>query len=313
MRDGIPVEGWVFASVALIGGGRKALDDVLIYADFLFRAALSKAELEYGVSRLLTRGLITVSSDLVFMSTPSGDALKLKYKECRSYDFITHVDAELSSQPLDRVMPWTISDADFDTASQRKSEQVAKLESNERIYCADPAAESLLRLVASKHLLGHLHSWELPPIADQLLSSGLYSDAIFELSVAKDAPMSDVAPLLKKTLNETGVPWPTRQEAAWIVARSYITSIAESNESPFHSLKCLHELEYGTGFDPRFEKVTGGPNLDELIAIYYSSISPPEDYCDATHRTYANETEQHAALTAQARKVSREWLEKHPE
>lgn len=127
MRDGIPVEGWVFASIALLGGARKTLDDVLLFADFLFHAALSKDELEYGVSCLLTRGLITVSSDFVFMSTPNGDALKLKYADCGSYDFIKHVDAELSSQPLDCALYWSISDADFDAASQRMSAQVAKL------------------------------------------------------------------------------------------------------------------------------------------------------------------------------------------
>jgi hypothetical protein len=308
VRDGIPVEGWVFASIAWLGGRSVSLETLLFNADFVFRSPLSKTELELGISRLMTRGLIAVSSDLSFTRTPLGDALLVKHKDRRFYDFILKVDAELSSQPLDKVVPWVISDADFDAASQRMSDQVAELGSNERIYRGDPAAESLLRLIASRQLLGHIHSWDLPPIADQLLSSGVYSDAIFEISVATHAPMSDLAALLRKALQETGVAWPTREEAAWLVARWYITQIAASTGSPISLLDGLSRLVTS-------ERTHLNHELDasSLLLVNFAFTEEPGDFCEATKRTFATKAEHHAALDLLARRYSREWLRRHSE
>lgn len=187
------------------------------------------------------------------------------------------------------------------------------LENNEHIHPADPAAASVLRLMASRQLLGHIHSWEIPPIADQLLSSGVYSDAIFEISVAKDAPMSDLVPLLKKALGETDVPWPTLVQAGWIVARHYITDVSESQQSPTHPLARLNQLAWDTRTELQSEGVIDGLDLGDLLTVYWSYGEPIDRYCDATNRTYASESEKRAALDAHARKVAREWLERHPE
>ncbi|MBU6413178.1 MAG: hypothetical protein KGS45_06865 [Planctomycetes bacterium] len=187
------------------------------------------------------------------------------------------------------------------------------MENNEHIHPADPAAASVLRLMASRQLLGHIHSWEIPPIADQLLSSGFYSDAIFEISVAKDAPMSDLAPLLGRALQENAVPWPTRQQAAWIVFRFYITRIAESGESPITPLEHISQLVIEFDPEDRWLNVETEFDLTDLIVVRWAFTERHDDYCEATNRTFATKAEHHAALDSLARQYSREWLARHPE
>lgn len=167
--------------------------------------------------------------------------------------------------------------------------------------------------MASRQLLGHIHSWEIPPIADQLLSSGFYSDAIFEISVAQNAPMSDLAPLLGRALQENAVPWPTLEEAGWIVARHYITDVSESQQLPIHPLARLNQLTWDTRTELQSEGVIDGLDLGDLLTVYWSYGEPIDRYCDATNRTYASESEKRAALDSLARQYSREWLARHPE
>jgi hypothetical protein len=81
-----------------------------------------------------------------------------------------------------------------------------------------------LQRAAAQSVLGLLRSEELPPMADAVLNAGVYAPALADLSWNTRPIMSEVLPVLHRALTETGLAYPSHQDAArcllvWITHR----------------------------------------------------------------------------------------------
>lgn len=177
---------------------------------------------------------------------------------------------------------------------------------------SDPLAP--LRTVAALHALGVINSWEIPPVADALLSSGVYSDSIAELAAITDAKMSDVAPLLTRAMQECGLTQPTRVEAAWAAARWCMHLIASLPESPRTYVNLLLDELVIAALDvlPHVEYWGDGLDAAHFVWIQDEYREPVDNYDTTDARAMADEAERISILDGHARQAARDWLSRHP-
>ncbi|HVT82480.1 MAG TPA: hypothetical protein VHM90_17700 [Phycisphaerae bacterium] len=173
-------------------------------------------------------------------------------------------------------------------------------------------ARDPLRLLAAKFSLHLVDSWEVPPVADELLTNGIYSSALAELATQRKPSWSDVVPLLENAMAELQMPFPSKAEAAWMLARHCILRIAHEAGSPFETLSLLQKVS-SAAWDVLPDKAYVGENLDlkGLIGIYWSYTEPTENYYEPEKRYIHNESERCAILDRLAREESHLWLARH--
>ena len=96
-----------------------------------------------------------------------------------------------------------------------------------------------LRLAASRHALGLLSPEEMVRLADSALTDGHYSGPIDELAtyrLALHPSTVELEPIFLKWLEESGVPFPNPEEAAWSLLRMTIGRIVRGEVPPLHGL-----------------------------------------------------------------------------
>ncbi len=98
------IEAWVFASISSQG---SALRDVLGIADFINRTAMTRDELELGVSRLLARNLIEVRGS-VFSVTEPGMELRKRYGALLSFSVVKQLASEFAANPVPDQVSWKV-------------------------------------------------------------------------------------------------------------------------------------------------------------------------------------------------------------
>lgn len=176
----------------------------------------------------------------------------------------------------------------------------------------DPLAP--LRTVAALHALGLINSWEIPPVADAMLSSGVYSDSLAELAAITDAKMSDVAPLLGRAMRECGVEQPTRIDAAWTAARWCVHLVATMPDSPRKYVNLLLDDLVIAALDvlPHGEYWGDGLDATHFVWIQDDYREPVDNYDTTDARAMANEAERISSLDSLARQAAHEWLSRHP-
>jgi hypothetical protein len=157
-----------------------------------------------------------------------------------------------------------------------------------------------LRLNHAAYRLGFAKSSEFPRAADQALSAGLYSISLDQLASTKDPVLSDVGPLLERTLEELGVPLPSEREAAMLIARFFIQKILTDEAVE----KCLNGLwRLYINVQPIFPKDRCyGEALD--ISALMGDFHQYEDFED--------QPRVRAQLYEDARAQAAAWLARHP-
>lgn len=166
-----------------------------------------------------------------------------------------------------------------------------------------------VRVLAARHVLGVVHSWEFPPVADRALSEGLYSDALSELASIVNPTMSEVAPVFARAMTELGLPTPSRSEAAWCVAEHCIHRIAACDEAPFRPLSLLEAVcSASQDVLPNRAYVGDGLDLGGLIGIYWHYFEPPRNWYGLDGSRITDEGEWKGLLDRMARDESRQWL-----
>jgi hypothetical protein len=170
---------------------------------------------------------------------------------------------------------------------------------------------SELRLTGARFVLGLVHSWDLPPVADRALAGGVYSPALAELCEVANPIMSDVGPLFTKALAELNLPLLSRSAAAWLIARDYMERIAFDAERPREALRLLKRLsDSARDVLPDRRCVGDGLDVGSLIGIHYLYSEPDENYYDG--RLITDEQERQSILDSIARKEASAWLSRHP-
>jgi hypothetical protein len=154
-----------------------------------------------------------------------------------------------------------------------------------------------LSLAAARFALDCASSEELVKLADDLLTSGVYSYSLGELYSIRYPNRSVVSPLFTSALKELGVALPSREEAA----RTLISAIAEGNVPPFEGLSLLreglsaaHQYQYGVVEQPILDFCGSGEVSHWLDQ--YNSFSTLRDL---------------AALNSQVTAFADRWLGEH--
>ena len=166
-----------------------------------------------------------------------------------------------------------------------------------------------VRVLAARHVLGVVHSWEFPPVADRALSDGLYSDALAELASIVNPAMCEVAPVFARAMTELGMPTPSRSEAAWCVAEDCIRRIAAGHEEPVHPLSLLEAVcSASQDVFPNRAYVGDGLDLGGLIEIFWYYFEPAQNWFGLDGRRITDAGEWKALLDRMARDERRQWL-----
>lgn len=177
---------------------------------------------------------------------------------------------------------------------------------------SDPLAP--LRTIAALHVLGLINSWEIPPVADAMLSTGVYSDSLAEIAAITEPKMSDVSPLLTRAMQECGLTQPTRVDAAWTAARWCMHLIASLPESPRTCVNLLLDDLVIAALDvlPHDEYWGDGLDAAHFVWIQDEYREPVHNYDTTDDGAMADEAERILILDAHARQAAREWLSRHP-
>lgn len=77
-------------------------------------------------------------------------------------------------------------------------------------------------IAIAHYMLGKLSSERIVQLANTWLEEGLYTDSINLMAMEHAPVMSDVGPMLEKTIIELGLPIPTKVQAARIAARDIV-------------------------------------------------------------------------------------------
>src|SRR5688572_12773850 len=105
-----------------------------------------------------------------------------------------------------------------------------------------PEPRVTIRLHAAAYALRVLNSWDIPPMADRVLSAGLYSDALAQLASTTSPVMSEVGPLFERSLAELGLATPSMADAAWMLARRCMELLVHTDQTPRETLTLLSNV-----------------------------------------------------------------------
>ena len=179
----------------------------------------------------------------------------------------------------------------------------------------DGEADALeeFKLVTARYILGRAQSGDIPLAADRALSSGVYSDALAELSYLRDPARSEVEPLLSEAFAELGLKADTKTDAAWMLARHCVQRIAFGQDHPFAALELLRDVNWAAqDVLPDTEHVGSGLDVGWLIGIYWHYTEPNENFSQSAQRRLSEE-EREQYLGGEARREARAWLSRHPD
>jgi hypothetical protein len=170
-----------------------------------------------------------------------------------------------------------------------------------------------LSLAAARFALDLASSEELVKLADDLLTSGVYSHSLGELYSIRYPNLDVVSPLFRSTLKELGVPLPSREEAVRTLVKGSMSDIAEGNVTPVEGLTHLGEslpaarlYQYGVLEQPIL-KLSASGEVSVWLAEYEYLTAPRDDgYIGA------DESEQRlAALNSHVIAFAERWLGEH--
>jgi hypothetical protein len=108
------------------------------------------------------------------------------------------------------------------------------------------------RTVAAKYRLGMVRTEDLIRYADELLTRGHYTLALGELATTADTNWFVIAARFEAALKELGVPVPTEDEAAQILASPHIEDLVEGRKTPYKAL-CKFAWESSQYLNPQVD------------------------------------------------------------
>ncbi len=115
---------------------------------------------------------------------------------------------------------------------------------------------SRFRAIAARYVLETADGVVLVKAADALLDAGIYTWSVGELATTLEPPVRDVRRLFEMSLKELGIPLPSPEDAARILARWHLYGVIEGGVAPFHALMHLRdELSYPLRFDRRLSNI----------------------------------------------------------
>lgn len=115
---------------------------------------------------------------------------------------------------------------------------------------------SRFRAIAARYVLEAADDSVLVQAADALLDAGIYTWHVGELATTSQPPVRDVRRLFELSLKELGIPLPSPEEAACILARWHLYGVIEGGEAPFQAiLRLRDELSYPLRFDRRLSNI----------------------------------------------------------
>lgn len=109
---------------------------------------------------------------------------------------------------------------------------------------------SRFRAIAARYVLETADDLLLVEAADALLDAGIYTWSVGELATARQPPTHDARRLFELSLKELGIPLPSPEDAARMLARWYLYRAVEGSEPPFPAVVRLRDdLSYPLRFE----------------------------------------------------------------
>jgi hypothetical protein len=172
---------------------------------------------------------------------------------------------------------------------------------------ADVTSDELL-VAAARYVLDQMPSWELSGLANRLLNLGLTFRAVVDLATIRELTMADAGPLFERILQDASVTKPSREEAMWIVLRSYIEAIAVGSVGPREGLGLMMNVYHRSDLSRSGEYVGDSHDVVQLVGAYWAY-----DDIDEAARvvTFRKEGEERAKLDAVVIQRAQEWLGRH--
>ena len=169
-----------------------------------------------------------------------------------------------------------------------------------------------LQVEASRVALGLALSDEASSFARTFLERGEYSAAAVELSELRPATVAEVKPLLEAWLREYQLPYPSDEEAIWILLRHHIGALAEAEaeHDVRRELNAVRDLYYAGNLQGRSQQYAGDSHdIERLYGISWEfsdladtfRVSPDPVALDAAI----------ADLSSGAREEARRWCKAH--
>jgi hypothetical protein len=134
---------------------------------------------------------------------------------------------------------------------------------------ANNAWLSLLRFraVAARYVLETADSTVLVQAADALLDAGIHTWSVGELATTAVPSLRDIDRLFGSALRELGIPLPSPEEAARILARWHLYGVIEERVTPSQAMERLRdELSYPLRYDRRLNAIE--PQL-RFVSYWY--------------------------------------------
>jgi hypothetical protein len=159
---------------------------------------------------------------------------------------------------------------------------------------------SRFRAIAARYVLETADRMVLVKAANTLLDAGIYTWSVGELATTTEPPERDVRHLFELSLKELGLPLPSPEEAARLLARWHLYGAIEGRESPVQAaLRLRDELSYPLRFDRGLGHVE--PQL-RFISLWYRY----DDLQEEEEAGFANRED----LNRAAAELDREFLER---
>jgi hypothetical protein len=170
----------------------------------------------------------------------------------------------------------------------------------------------MLAVRAAEHAIGLLWSDQIPIIADDALTAGIYSDTLLELAQTPAPIMADVGPLFARAMRELDVWPPSKTEAAWRVCRYLVESVPAFPGSPRAAVARIAHLACSThDVFPNTHPVTA-LDLCEFYGIddEYAELTPEDVPMADVLRD--REWSMRIVLNFRSRSAASNWLMRHP-
>jgi hypothetical protein len=119
-----------------------------------------------------------------------------------------------------------------------------------------------LRTAAARHFLGLTDTDYLIEVAHAALDRGIYARGLGEIILAKSPILADIGPHFDWVLRELNIRVETRDEAIDLLAKSYMTLLAEEESPPREIAHRVYRDYRGLLYE------SFGP-LGELVNLYY--------------------------------------------
>lgn len=128
-----------------------------------------------------------------------------------------------------------------------------------------------LRRVAARYALGIAQSIEVQQIADEALSSGIYSQSLAEVADSSQPIMSTIGPLFEAALAELSMAVPCENDAIEVLVRHHLESIVKGKVRPRDGLSgIMHDVVHPASIHEKSMEALGDSHgLEPWIEAYY--------------------------------------------